>query len=589
MRIPDNKIAEISERTDIIDIVSNYVTLKRSGSRYTGLCPFHEEKTPSFSVTPERNMYYCFGCKKGGSVFNFLMEMEGINFPEAVKRLAEKAGVPLELSEQDFSEVSESKSILDLLGRVAKSFHYLLVNDKRGNTAREYLKSRGIPEEVWEKYDIGYAPSGGSWLYQFLKKKNYSDELLRKSGLFSSKNPGRSLFQHRLVFPITDKQGRVIGFGGRLLGKQGPKYINSPESPVFQKRRNLYGYRNAADRIRRTGQCYITEGYFDVIAMHMAGIENVCAPLGTALTEEQIFIIKRLADKVILVFDGDKAGLHAAEKSIYLCEKCSIDSEVCILPENMDPMDILQKEGPNALKKYVKYSINSFKFLVNSLIERYNYREPGGRQAILQSVFPYIDIVNSEVRKESFFQELADALMVEQRSIILDYYSRGKKNNTHDSINKREKEERAVTMTPELFLMTAVTANKSLFSFVRSIINSDDLSDENAIEVYCALEECYRNEEESIDSLFARMDNKSVVEFIQGKMSSEEFSQNPEKLVKDSVNRLKEKSLKKKQQDLIAKIKKLEKSNQDNDEYKDLVLEKMYLDNELKKLEGRKA
>ena len=321
MRIPEEKLQEITEDIDVIAVVGQYVTLQKQGRKYIGLCPFHNEKTPSFNVDPEKKFYYCFGCQKGGTIFNFLMEIEKLSFPEAAKRLAQKSGVTLDLKGGE--EVFNDKwlSLRELYSRVSGSFHYLLGEKPEAAEGRAYLEERLVSPAMIDRFELGWAPKERYWLFNFLRKKNYSPEFLKESRLFSEKNPKASFFWNRIIIPIRSSSGQVIGFGGRTMGGEGPKYINSPESRFFKKRKNLYGLDQAISGIRKTGEFILTEGFFDVIAFFQAGIERAVAPLGTAFTEEQAKVIRRYAAKGVIVFDGDEAGIRATSKAIQLCEE----------------------------------------------------------------------------------------------------------------------------------------------------------------------------------------------------------------------------------------------------------------------------
>ena len=290
MRIPESLIEEIKEKSDILSIVSEYSALKKKGDRYWGCCPFHNEKTPSFSVRPEQGMYYCFGCHKGGSLFNFIMEIEGLSFIEAVRFAAEKTGVILpENSNETEEEVVQRDSLKDLYKRVAGSFHYILMNNDQASTTRQYLADRGIHEETIVKFQLGYAPDDPKWLHGFLKSRNYSEDFLAASGLFSRKYPQWSLFSNRLMFPIYSNQGEIVAFSGRTMGSdpKAPKYINSPDTPLYNKSKLLYGLWQSREGMRKTREFYLCEGNVDVLALHQAGISTGVAPLGTALTEDQ--------------------------------------------------------------------------------------------------------------------------------------------------------------------------------------------------------------------------------------------------------------------------------------------------------------
>ena len=318
MRYSDDLIEEVRMKNDIVDVISGYVKLTRKGSSYFGLCPFHNEKSPSFSVSPGKQMYYCFGCGAGGNVFTFLMEYENYTFVEALKFLAERAGIELPQIEysKEAKEQADLKTRLLEINKQAAKFYYYQLHTSRGAQGLAYLKGRGLSDETIRKFGLGYSDRYGDLLYKYLKEKGYSDELLRQSGLFLADEVHgmQDKFWNRVIYPIMDVNSRVIGFGGRVMGDAKPKYLNSPETKIFDKSRNLYGL-NAARSSRRKN-LIICEGYMDVISMHQAGFTNAVASLGTALTSLQASLLKRYTDEVLIIYDSDEAGVRAALRAM---------------------------------------------------------------------------------------------------------------------------------------------------------------------------------------------------------------------------------------------------------------------------------
>lgn len=581
MRIPDHVIDAINQSLNIVDIVSQYVTLKPSGGRYVGLCPFHQEKTPSFSVTPERNLFYCFGCHKGGNIFTFVMEMEKVSFSEAVELLAKKAGVSIEIGERGEGD-KERDALLSLYEGVARSFNYILINTPQGGHARTYLEKRGITSESIANFQIGYAPADRYWLKRFLLKKNFSEQILEKSGLFSKKYPDISFFSERIMFPIHNGSGRIVAFGGRSLSEGGPKYINSPETPIFRKGDGLFGLKQALNDIKHTGEFIIVEGYVDVIAMHQAGIRNVVAPLGTAFTEQQAFVLKRLADKGILLFDGDAAGIQATKRAVPILEKVGIGSRVIPLPDEDDPADILQKRGPEALHILLKYPINSFEYLVKLAIASNDIRTPEGKEAVIRELFPYIEGIESEVKQESCLKIVSEALQLESRAVYDDFRRRKVSSVTVAEESRRSSGLRK--LSTDLFLMTALVAHGEMFPYVRSMLTPDDFADDAARYLFILLEDCYRREELNLQKILQKIEDEGVKALLLERLSSGEFDVNQDKLIKDSVLRMKQRSLEKKRQSVLKALAKQEKEMANSEEMRNLISEKMYLDEELSKL-----
>jgi len=344
MKIPDSILSEILEKLDAVEIIGEYVQLKKVGNRYWGLCPFHHEKTPSFTVSPDKGVYYCFGCHKGGGLFNFIMDIESVSFVEAVNILGEKAGVNIKTEKTDKMDTAR-KTMEELYKKVAGSFHYLLINNEQAKDYFKYLLNRSINKNTIEKFIIGYAPSDVRWLFNFLKKKNYREEFLKTSGLFFERNSELlSLFYDRIIFPILNTHGDIVAFGGRTLKNNTAKYINSPETLIFHKKDNLFGIYQALKNIRQKKEFILVEGYMDVLAMHQAGFINTVAPLGTAFTSSQARRLKRYADRGIVAFDSDSAGIEATVRAIHILEKIGIQTSVTDFGELKTPLRFCKKK-----------------------------------------------------------------------------------------------------------------------------------------------------------------------------------------------------------------------------------------------------
>lgn len=586
MLIPQTVIDEISSKLSLVDIVQGYLPLTRKGGRYWGLCPFHNEKTPSFTIYPDGTGFYCFGCQKGGSIFTFIQEIEHFSFPEAVEHLAEKAGVKIERAEYD-AEYGKRKALTDLYSRVAGSFHYILMNKPEAGKARRYLEQRGIEKETWIKYKLGFSPSNRYSLHKFLTKQNYTKEFLGKSGLFSQKSPNSSFFSNRIMFPIDNARGDVIAFGGRAVNDEVPKYINSPETSLFSKSRNLYGLHLSLPDARKLRTFVISEGYIDILSLYQAGVRNCVAPLGTAFTDAQAGLIKRYADTCCLLFDGDEAGISAAIRAINICEDAGIACEVVPLPEGKDPAEVMEKEGAEALKNKLKYTINSFTYILEHAAKRSDIAKPEGKEEIVRYLLPYIDKVRSEVRKESYLDQTAQFLGVDTVAVQRDYV-RLRQNGVRKAPEKKRNGIRFADMSPELFLMLAVSANRDTFPFVRNMLTIDDFADENARTIFIALEDCFRKNEEAFESFLQKIDDKELKQLLLEKSASDEFTTNGNKLISDSVLKIKEKSLIMRRDLLIKNMSTIERENDGSDRLRALVEDKMHIDAELEKIKESK-
>ncbi len=372
MYYAEDVIEEVRSRNDIVSVISEYVKLQRKGSSYFGLCPFHNEKSPSFSVSPDKQMYYCFGCGAGGNVFTFIQEYENYSFPEAMKFLAERAGITL--LEKEYSQ--EERRAQDLRTRIlnvnkmAAKYYYYQLRTENGRQAMEYLKNRRLSDETIRSFGLGYSNKYSNDLYLYLKKQGVSDELLRESGLMNvdERNGMYDKFWNRVIFPIMDVNNRVIGFGGRVMGDGKPKYLNSPETAVFDKSRNLYGLNVA--RTARKKSMLVCEGYMDVISMHQAGFKNSVASLGTALTTQHASLLKRYTDEVILTYDSDGAGIKAALRAIPMLKAAGISTRVLHMNPYKDPDEFIKTLGPEVFQERMDQAENSFLFEI-SILERY--------------------------------------------------------------------------------------------------------------------------------------------------------------------------------------------------------------------------
>ena len=408
MRYSDDIIEEVRMKNDIVDVISQYVRLTRKGSSYFGLCPFHNEKTPSFSVTPSKQMYYCFGCGAGGNVFNFVMEYENYSFGEALSHLAERAGVELPKIEYSKAarEKAERRATLLEINKTAAQYFYYQLRRENGKAAHEYLTGRGLSEETIKKFGLGYSDKYSDDLYKYLKSKNYSDELLRESGLFNidERHGMYDKFWNRVIFPIMDVNNRVIGFGGRVMGDAKPKYLNSPETQIFDKSRNLYGLNVA--RTTRKNYLILCEGYMDVISMHQAGFTNAVASLGTALTSGHASLVKRYTQEVLLLYDSDEAGVKAALRAIPILREAGVNSRVVNLRPHKDPDEFIKTEGAEAFEKRLEAATDSFMFRVGIAAGEFSMEEPQGQNRFFDRCAQYLLELSDELERNLYIEAI---------------------------------------------------------------------------------------------------------------------------------------------------------------------------------------
>lgn len=422
--IPDDKIEEIRERCSIVSIVSGYVSLKKAGSNYLGLCPFHNEKTPSFTVNEDKGIFHCFGCGTGGNVYSFLTRIEGKSFPEVVRDLAEKEGVELPSSdkpvdrEEEERKDKERSGLLSVHKTAAELYHRLLMRSPEGQVARDYLKSRGISDDIAREWKLGYGGKGWSSLFDRLE----GDEEVaaaENGGLIIKGKKGTyyDRFRERLIFPISDLRGNVIAFGGRILSGDGPKYMNSPESPVYSKGKLLYGFERSREAVRTSGEAIVVEGYMDLLALYGAGIMNVVAPLGTALVAGQARQLKRFCDSAILLFDSDSAGIKATVRGVDVLMEGGVAPKVLTLPEGEDPDSFIRGSGVEALSEKLGNALPAIDFLLDIKLAEMPSSSPHDKAKVIGEIKPYIAKIQDSIEKALTVKRVAERMTVDEQLI----------------------------------------------------------------------------------------------------------------------------------------------------------------------------
>ena len=419
MYYADEVIEEVRLRNDIVDVISQYVKLQRKGNSYFGLCPFHNEKSPSFSVNRDKQMYYCFGCGAGGNLFTFLMEYEKYSFPEAVQHLAQRGGVELPVMEES-GEARARKNHMNSLMEIQKitaGYYYYQLKHEGGVRAREYLSGRGLSWETIHQFGLGYSGRAGNNLYRYLKNKGYADELLKDSGLFQAdeKNGMYDKFWNRVIFPIADVQNRVIGFGGRVMGDGKPKYLNSPETKIFDKSRNLYGLNRA--RSSRKKNLIICEGYMDVIAMHQAGFTNAVASLGTALTAGHASLLRRYTQEVLMIYDSDQAGIKAALRGIPILRAAGLHARVADLSPYKDPDEFIKAQGAEEFQKRLDQAQNSFLFQIRMLEREFDLGDPQGKTDFYRAVAERLLEFTQDLERNNYIEAIAQQYHIEKEQL----------------------------------------------------------------------------------------------------------------------------------------------------------------------------
>lgn len=478
-------VEEVRTKNDIVDVVSERVRLQKKGGRYWGLCPFHNEKSPSFSVNGDLQVYHCFGCGAGGNVYTFVMNYENYSFPEAVKMLAERAGVPLpepEESEEGRRREGRRARLLAVNREAARFFYYQL-RTPRGETGYRYLKKRGLSDETMQKFGLGYAGKNGAELVGYLRGKGFEDEVIQEAGLAShSERHGMvSQFWNRVMYPIQDINNRVIGFGGRVMGDGEPKYLNSPETPIFDKRRNLYGLNYA--RRARSSNIILCEGYMDVIAMHQAGFTQAVASLGTAFTAEQAALLRRYTDNVLLAYDSDGAGVKAALRGIGILREAGLTGKVINMQPYKDPDEFMKALGREAFQERISQAENSFFFEIRILENQFRMDDPEEKTRFHREIAKKLCGFSEEVERDNYLQAVAEKYFIgveNLRKLVRSYAARTglarpaerPKSGVQRKADPEDKAKKA-----QKLLLTWIAENPGLYGRIRKYISEQDFTE----------------------------------------------------------------------------------------------------------------
>ncbi|MGM0217121.1 DNA primase [Enterococcus sp. AZ126] len=461
-RIPQEVIEEVRQRTNIVDVVGQYVQLKKSGKNYMGLCPFHEERSPSFSVAEDKQIFHCFGCGKGGTVFNFLQEIEGINFPESVRRVAELEQIPVNIDwvntmESDSTGNFQNRKLIELHKKAADLYHHVLMNTQIGEPALNYLLERGLTKELIETFKIGFAPQKRDFLTQVFQNDEIAEELSKESGLFIQRDNGEFLdrFYQRVMFPINDDRGNIIAFSGRLLktedfsGDDMPKYLNSPETVLFNKRDTLFNFDKARKEIRKEDTVFLFEGFMDVIAAWQAGITSGVASMGTSLTNEQIRKLERVAKELVVCYDGDTAGVEATNRAIsLLSEHSRFQLSIVSIPEKLDPDEYLRKYGDESFRELALHgreTVFSFKMHYHRLTRNMNNEKE--QLDYVNDLLQELILVQSPLERDRYLNQLAQEFQLSFHSLE----EQLKQLETQQRSTKRRERQQQTTPAPQLY------------------------------------------------------------------------------------------------------------------------------------------
>ncbi len=486
MYYPEEIVEEVRAKNDIVDVVSGYVKLQKKGGNYWACCPFHGEKTPSFSVSGSKQMYHCFGCGVSGNVYTFVMKYENYTFPEAVRLLAERAGVRLpevEYSEEQKARANRRARLLEVNKEAAKFFYFQL-RSPHGTVGYQYLQKRELTDETMHRFGLGYAGKNGAELVQYLRSKGFEDDLIKEAGLanFSERHGLVSQFWNRVMYPIQDANNRVIGFGGRVMGDGEPKYLNSPETPVFDKRRNLYGLNFA--RTARSGNIILCEGYMDVIAMHQAGFTQAVASLGTAFTPEQANLLKRYTDNVLLAYDSDGAGVKAALRGIGILREAGLTGKVINMKPYKDPDEFMKALGKEAFQERINQAENSFFFEIRILEGQYDMNDPESKTKFHREIAKKLCEFSEDLERDNYLQAVAEKYFIgieNLRRLVATYAAQTglakPVERPKSGVRQKNKPEENAKKSQRL-LITWITDEPSLYEKIKKYITVDDFTEE---------------------------------------------------------------------------------------------------------------
>ncbi len=588
--IPENVIEEIRQRTDLVDVVGEYLSLERRGKNMVGLCPFHGEKTPSFTVSPEKQLFHCFGCGASGNVFSFIMQMDNLSFPEAARFLAGKAGVRIPEQKKPSSTEDDLKArIYKLNNLAAKYYVYCLNNTSQGKKALEYLYERGIEQQTIEQFMIGYAPAEWSGFFNFATKKGVGSDLLVKAGLAS---PGREKghydrFRNRVIFPIYDISGKVAGFGGRLLDgseKQGPKYLNSPETPVFDKGSILYGMNLAREWIRREKVAIVMEGYTDVVTAFQAGIKNAVASLGTSLTTNQARTLRSQADTVITAYDSDSAGEAATWRGLSILQSTGCLVQVAELPEGSDPDDFIKENGKEAFLEITRNACPLMEYRLMQLSKRYDLTSDRERRDYTDELMDILQSAVNHVEQNFYLKRAAEELGVDEDALRSELKKSRSRVNRFREAGKKEISENTqrINIKPaEKILISLMLQSKEIARQGRTHLQLDFIEDERVRNIVKSIFD-YIEAEETVyaDKILTHFEDPQVINIITEAVTDPALQDLPpqtaKRMTEDCIKKLYTVWANRKQRELQKKLKELEQQGSE-EQIQELLKEHQHL------------
>lgn len=609
-KINDELIERVRESSDLIDIVSKYINLKKSGSNYVGLCPFHNEKTPSFTVSETKQLYHCFGCGEGGDLITFIMKIENLSFVESVKYLADLQGIPIEdnISKYDEKIKSEKETIYKINREAARLYYY---NLRKNTIPLEYLRNRKINQKTINKFGLGYALDSWNNIYRHLKEKGYSEETIEKAGLIGKRKDNSGYydkFRNRIIFPIIDIKDRVIGFGGRVLDKNNPKYLNSPDTIVFSKGNNLYGL-NLIKKLSNREKIILVEGYMDVISLFNYGINYAVASLGTAFTQNQAKLLKRYGRQVYICYDSDNAGINATLKALNILKKEEIEGKVIILPQNYDPDDYIKENGLKEFNNLEEKALNYIDYKVYNNRKKYDLNKPEEKIKFTKEIATILRELKSPIEKDVYIDKIARETNISREAIskeILgknfksnitiykDKYINGKNRHNKNDIIPIKTVLESAHLIAEKTLIKLMINNRSYYNMIRKKLSNDDfLNYEYRCLANIIFDEYDKNPhfiKLDINTIVDRLKSEDNIDFNMVeeimKMDNDFEVEDTNKLIDDLINTIIYSKLKMERKEITKKIQEFEskkdKDKGDVEEFKNLCLRLTELDKELK-------
>lgn len=556
MFYPEELVEEIRAKNDIVDVISGYVKLQKKGGSHFGLCPFHNEKSPSFSVSRNKQMYYCFGCGAGGNVITFIMEYEKFTFSESIKYLADRAGV--ELPEIEYSKEARERAdlrntLFEINKKAAKYFYYQL-RSENGAKAREYFEKRQLSEETINKFGLGYSNMYSDDLYRYMKNEGYSDKVLKESGLFTMNEKGvYDKFWNRVMYPIMDINNKVIGFGGRVMGEGEPKYLNSPETMLFDKSRNLYGLNIA--RTSKKPNLIICEGYMDVIAMHQAGFNQAVASLGTALTTGHALLLKRYTNEVLLTYDSDGAGVKAALRAIPILKEAGLRIKVINMRPYKDPDEFIKALGAEEFQKRIDSAISSFMYEIEILEQQHDLKDPESKTEFFNAIAKRLSEFTEQVERNNYVQAICDKYFIDYdsfRKLVNDYgekfyVSNELKKQKQESVTAKNINKEDGVKKAQKILLTWLIDEPEIYGKIKQYISVNDfiepLYHDVADKLFAQLESGKLNPASIISTYESEEEHKEVAALFNENLSEELSVQEREKALNETVFKVKKNSV----------------------------------------------